>query len=297
MTETTFSMQSTIPRLPIPTLVETTTKYLSSLLPIATPEQFAQTKAVVADFIKPGGFGETLQKRLQARDAGEKQSWLEEWWFQMAYLSWPDPIMVNSNWFILFTDNPRYSFPSPPTRGQFTKEQVQRAACIVNGYVEYCDLLKKEEIGVEKTKQGPLCMWQYEQLFGLYRVPGTKGDHLIGTFPETLKETHIAVLVKDQLFKMPVYTLTGQRVKVAELRRSLEDIINQVNSLAKEEVQPPIGVFTGWNRPGWAKVRTHMQSSAANKAAFEVIENSLFCVALDDYSVGSIVGNARTYRS
>jgi len=293
MTEKTFSQQSKIPRLPIPSLVETSTKYLGSLLPIATPAEFNATKAIVADFIKPGGLGETLQERLEARDAREPASWLQEWWFQMAYLSWPDPIMVNSNWFILFTDNPAFTPTSVPAQGQFTQSQLARAASIINGYVEYCDLLKKEEIAVEKTKQGPLCMWQYEQLFGLHRIPGEKGDHLIGKFPETLNEKHICILIRDQVYKLPVYSASGNRVCISEIKRALEDIVAQVE--AQTEMQAPIGVFTGWNRPGWAKVRNHMIHFPINKAGFDTIEKALFCIALDDYPTESIVGNAGTY--
>lgn len=68
----TFENQSKIPRLPIPSLSETAARYKKSLLPILGQTEFSRAEKAVNEFIKPGGLGETLQKRLHEMDRTEK---------------------------------------------------------------------------------------------------------------------------------------------------------------------------------------------------------------------------------
>jgi carnitine O-acetyltransferase len=60
----TFSNQSKLPRLPIPSLGSSVGRYLQSLKPILTPEQWGQSKKAADEFLTPGGVGEKLQQRL-----------------------------------------------------------------------------------------------------------------------------------------------------------------------------------------------------------------------------------------
>ena len=58
-----------VPRLPIPTLEESCARYLRAAQPLQSSADHAKTKQVVADFCKPGGEGELLQKELKRTDA------------------------------------------------------------------------------------------------------------------------------------------------------------------------------------------------------------------------------------
>lgn len=79
--------EDSLPRLPVPELSETAAKYLKSVHPLLSKEEFAKTKAAVDDFVKPGGRGEELQKRLVARrDDPKHKNWIYEWWNSAAYL-------------------------------------------------------------------------------------------------------------------------------------------------------------------------------------------------------------------
>src|ERR1043165_7662883 len=68
----TFSNQHIIPRLPIPTLQETTERYKKSLLPILKPEEYTRAANAVDEFVKADGLGEVLQARLHELDKVEK---------------------------------------------------------------------------------------------------------------------------------------------------------------------------------------------------------------------------------
>lgn len=80
--------EDSLPRLPVPTLEETAKRYLRSVHPLLNESEYQHTKNAVADFIKPSGQGETLQKRLESRrnDPAHK-NWIYEWWNDAAYLS------------------------------------------------------------------------------------------------------------------------------------------------------------------------------------------------------------------
>ncbi|KAJ3123712.1 Carnitine O-acetyltransferase mitochondrial [Nowakowskiella sp. JEL0407] len=57
------------PLLPVPNLSETCAKYLTTVRPFLSDEEYNNTVAAVSEFLKPGGQGETLQQRLLERAA------------------------------------------------------------------------------------------------------------------------------------------------------------------------------------------------------------------------------------
>eukprot|EP00842_Homolaphlyctis_polyrhiza_P005351 jgi/Hompol1/5817/HPOL_002125-RA len=97
-----YAHQATLPRLPVPSLDETGTRYLRSVRPLVDDAAFARTSAAVADFVRPGGTGAVLQQRLLARAQAPEhasRSWLIDWWNDYAYMSYRDPVVINVNYF------------------------------------------------------------------------------------------------------------------------------------------------------------------------------------------------------
>ena len=54
----TLHFQPSLPRLPIPRLEDTCSRYLDALTPVTTDEQLSGTRSVVAKFLREGGEGE-----------------------------------------------------------------------------------------------------------------------------------------------------------------------------------------------------------------------------------------------
>ena len=106
--KSTFSMDPELPSLPVPPLEQTMTKYINTLEPILFDSEYAQTKRVVADFMKPGGIGEQLQKKLEQK-ASKSNNWLAEWWDDCAYFGFRAPVVINSSPGITF---PQETFES-----------------------------------------------------------------------------------------------------------------------------------------------------------------------------------------
>ncbi len=97
--------QASLPRLPVPTLASTASKYLESVRPLVTPDAFKQTESAVKDFLASPLTAE-LQRRLEARAADpNNKSWLSDWWNEAAYMGYRDPVVVFVSYFYVHLDD------------------------------------------------------------------------------------------------------------------------------------------------------------------------------------------------
>jgi carnitine O-acetyltransferase len=71
----TFASQDKLPKLPIPELESTTSKYLAALKPLQGPREHAETKQAVEEFLRSEG--PELQERLK-KYANGKTSYIEQ---------------------------------------------------------------------------------------------------------------------------------------------------------------------------------------------------------------------------
>ena len=80
--------EDSLPQLPVPSLEETAKRYLKSVHPLLSLQEYERTKKAVTEFVAPGSIGEQLQSRLKARrEDPMHRNWLYEWWNSAAYLS------------------------------------------------------------------------------------------------------------------------------------------------------------------------------------------------------------------
>ena len=92
--------EESLPRLPIPSLEETTKRYLKSVHAVVSESEYERTKKAVEAFASPGGVGHTLHERLVARAADpNRRNWLTEWWNSAAYLGYRDPVVPYVSYF------------------------------------------------------------------------------------------------------------------------------------------------------------------------------------------------------
>ena len=99
--------EASLPKLPVPPLPSTAAKYLESVQPHLTPAEFAHTRAVVQRFVESDQ-AKVLQERLQARAAEPgRKSWLSEWWNDVAYMGYRDPVVVYVSYYYVHKDDVR----------------------------------------------------------------------------------------------------------------------------------------------------------------------------------------------
>lgn len=118
--------QKSLPKLPVPALKDTLEKYLKSVRPLVSSEEYAKTEVAVAEFQKPGGIGEELQKRLLAKASSPNViNWLEDWWNEVAYFGYRDPVVVYVSYFFAYKDD------------KIRRNPATRAAAITTAALEF----------------------------------------------------------------------------------------------------------------------------------------------------------------
>ena len=93
----THSRQDELPRLPIPDIDDTCTRFLETVRPLLDADAFVQTEQAVQRFLAPTGEGRALQQALLEYDREDgRNSYIEDFW-DAAYLDPTDPVVLNVN--------------------------------------------------------------------------------------------------------------------------------------------------------------------------------------------------------
>lgn len=126
--------QASLPNLPVPPLESTCAKYLETVKPLLTPSEFANTKAAVEEFVASPHAAE-LQSLLKKRAAEPgRDNWLSEWWNDVAYMAYRDPVVVFVSYFFVHVDD------AVKQRG---KDQAKRAASLIKAMLPFRELTER----------------------------------------------------------------------------------------------------------------------------------------------------------
>ncbi|CAJ0634490.1 14502_t:CDS:10 [Entrophospora sp. SA101] len=166
--------EKSLPRLPVPKLSDTLDKYLKSVRPLVNDEEFAKTQAAIEEFKKPGGIGEELQKRLltKANDPNVI-NWLEDWWNEIAYFGYRDPVVVYVSYFFSYKDD------------KLRKNPATRASWIAKSALEFKRLVVTQQLEPDYAKTTPLSMDSFKWMFNACRYPAKPSDYELTFDPTT----------------------------------------------------------------------------------------------------------------
>jgi len=260
-----YSFQGLLPRLPVPDVRETITRYLQSIRPIFDDATYERIKQQAEEFEK--GIGHKLQRYLVLK-SWWSSNYVSDWWIKYAYLKGRNSLMANSN---------IYGMDSI---GHPTKSQSARAANIIYLLMQYRKKLEKQQLPPIMA-QGivPLCSWQYEKMFNTTRIPGIESDQII----HCEDSKHIAVHHRGRFFKMAFYD-KKRYLKPIEMQQQIEEILqSKALPVTGEE---NLASLTAWNRTKWAEARNKFFASGINKESLDTIESAAFVLALDDEPYG-----------
>lgn len=268
--------QESLPRLPVPTLEETATRYLKSLRPLLSAKEFEHSQAAVADFVKAGGVGSKLQEKLVAKAKDPKtKNWIYEWWNDAAYLSYRDPVVPYVSYFYSHRDDRQ------------RRDPAKRAAAITASVLEFKKMVDGGSLEPEYMKKLPICMDSYKWMFNASRVAAKPADYPIKFSHQDHK--HIIVIRKNQFYKV-LHEFNGKQLNASEFEQQFRSIYQNAQSVA------PVGALTSENRDVWTDARqTLLNASTQNKAALEAIESASFVVCLDDASPVTLEERAHAY--
>lgn len=274
----TFSRQSELPRLPVPTLEESCGRYLRSLEALQTPEQHAQTKEVVHRFLQHDG--PQMQRALEEY-AAHKNSYIEEFWDD-SYLLGNESVVLNLNPFFILEDEPDRE------RGS----QLWRAATLTLAFLSFVHDLRHEVLKPDEFRGKPLDMFQYSRLFGMARIPTAKGCYL----QQYRDSRHIVVMRRGLLYWFEVLDKEDRPILTeSALVRTLRSILRDADSLPPEKVAAEsLGVFTTEKRRTWSEHRETLFQDPINRRNIDMIDSALFVLCLDDIvpeSISSLTQN------
>lgn len=123
--------EASLPRLPVPPLASTAAKYLETVRPHLSADEYAATQGAVSRFLA-SDLSKALQTRLEARAADPaRASWLSEWWNEAAYMGYRDPVVVFVSYFYVFMDDAVRS------------SQAHRAATLVKALLPFRELVER----------------------------------------------------------------------------------------------------------------------------------------------------------
>ncbi|CAG9557982.1 unnamed protein product [Danaus chrysippus] len=260
-----YSFQGSLPRLPLPAVRDTTRRYLASVRPLLTDEDFERVRALADDFER------TIAVKLQwylVLKSWWSSNYVSDWWEEYVYLRGRSPLMVNSN------------FYGTDTLLRPTGVQAARAATIIHYCLRFRRLIERQELEpIMLQGMVPLCSWQYERLFNTVRVPGLESDRIV----HYRDSTHVSVHHRGKYYKMMVYS-RGRLLNPAEIQLQLQQILSDTTPCAEGEAR--LAALTAGERSHWAQVRQSLFQRGHNRTSLHAIERAAFHVSLDDIEYG-----------
>lgn len=268
--------EDSLPKLPVPTLEETSKRYLRSVRPLLSKDEFEKTSKAVESFVASGSLGQELQKRLVAkREDASVRNWIIDWWNNDAYLAYRDPVVPYVSYFYSHRDDRK------------RRDPAKRAAAISTSVLEFKKQVDEGQLEPEYMKKLPIAMSSYEYMFNCCRIPAKPAD-----FPKKYDHNtnkHIAVVRKNQFFKVE-HEIAGRQLNTSELEKQFR----RIYELA--EKGPAVGILTTENRDTWTEMRESLiASNPANQTALEAIESASFVVCLDDAKPVTLEERAHQY--
>ncbi|KAL4233881.1 Carnitine O-palmitoyltransferase 1 [Mactra antiquata] len=269
------SYQSSLPKLVLPSVEDTMSRYLLSIKPLVDDKKYNRMSALAEDF--KNGLGKKLQRYLWLK-SWWSTNYVTDWWEEYVYLRGRSPIMVNSNYYGVDA-----VLMHPSTI------QAARAANVVYVMLQYRRDIDREELNpILLNKTVPLCSAQYERQFNTTRIPGVDSDKLV----HYKDSKHVAVYYKGKFYKVYVH-FKGRYLKPCELERSFQKILDDESEPVGGEEHIP--ALTGGNRVPWAKARTEFFSKGKNKASLDAVEKAAFFLTFDEEEQNFILGNQESF--
>ena len=276
-----------LPRLPIPSLDDTCSRYLRSVEHLCTsPRQFENIKDEVNDFrtsIGPTLHQKVIQKDQHFQSLGESGPafYFEEAWDD-GYLAARCPNPININPFYTLKDHTQPEFQDPSVRlASFIHAAMKWQSSLLNGTLA--------------EERRPACICNLGKQMGSARIPGVNKDTL--NLSPTSK--HVVFHSNGEYFRLNVLDSSNNVLCMAELTQQIRNII-----ASERSSKHGIGNFTTMERTRWAKVRTSLENlSNDNAASLRSIDEALLLIDInavpnfttDERSRDMLMGNNRWF--
>eukprot|EP00211_Chloroparvula_japonica_P003854 CAMPEP_0119132870 /NCGR_PEP_ID=MMETSP1310-20130426/12483_1 /TAXON_ID=464262 /ORGANISM="Genus nov. species nov., Strain RCC2339" /LENGTH=790 /DNA_ID=CAMNT_0007123535 /DNA_START=42 /DNA_END=2411 /DNA_ORIENTATION=- len=266
-----YSFQHALPGLVVPRVEDTVRRFLRSVEPVLSEEEFEKIRGESEYFLKH--HAAKLQRFLKIK-SWLSDNYVTDWWLRFVYLRMRGSIFLDSNYHCMPLLNP-VEYPTNP---------LTRAANTLVQLLKFRQLLEWEQLdpivvgGVQ-----PLCMEQYKNMFSTTRIPHAEEDrlrHLSAT-----ESRHFAVYYKGHWYRLGAYTKDNKRTLTAyEFYVLLDHIVKDHDRLGLRDDTPDahIAALTTEKRATWASAREQFFQMGVNHFSLSQIENSILTLILED---------------
>uniref|UniRef100_A0A8C8YGZ2 carnitine O-palmitoyltransferase n=1 Tax=Prolemur simus TaxID=1328070 RepID=A0A8C8YGZ2_PROSS len=256
-----YSFQTSLPRLPVPAVRDTVSRYLESVRPLMKEDDFQRMTVLAHDFAV--SLGPKLQWYLKLK-SWWATNYVSDWWEEYVYLRGRGPLMVNSNYYAM---DLLYVLP--------TQIQAARAGNTIHAILLYRRQLDREEIKPVRIRLVPLTCDS-----GFFVSNPHPGSDTI----QHLKDSkHIVVYHQGRYFKVWLYH-DGRLLKPREIEQQIQRILDD-----RSEPQPgeaKLAALTAGDRVPWARCRQAYFGRGKNKQSLDAVEKAAFFVTLDETEQG-----------
>ncbi|KAK6108505.1 Choline/Carnitine o-acyltransferase family protein [Brugia pahangi] len=261
-----YSCEGLLPTLPLPSLKGTIARYLNSVEPLLSSEEFTNVKNMAENFLKNEGW------KLQGL------AWLywcfvdnyvTSFWEKFAYHYSRKGILINSS--VAHLD----VFVNVPAN------QAVRAAHVV--LLETLSMLSIDQESLQPIAGGVISLSHLWKCYATTRVPGEIMDHLevyCGT------SRHIVVYYRGCIYKLNVFDENGRIFDLKELTEIFSELLTRKECIG--EIEGRIAALTTDYRNQWClNRRRFFLENATNRASLALIESAIFYLILDESNYNS----------
>uniref|UniRef100_A0A915BWG4 Cyclic nucleotide-binding domain-containing protein n=1 Tax=Parascaris univalens TaxID=6257 RepID=A0A915BWG4_PARUN len=255
------SSDSLLPNLPLPSLQDTISRYLETVEPILSKEEFDEVSGLARGFLQKEG------KKLQFLAwlySCVTSNYVTNFWEKYAYLYSRECVLINSSvaHCDLFTEC-------------IAANQAVRAAHVV--YIETLSMLAIDRQTFRRIGDGLLCACHYRKMYATTRIPGVRVDRLMSYGVSR----HMVAYHKGNFYKVEMFDDSNRIRSIPELVKTFADILTRDE--VAEHAEAHVAALTTDRRDRWCANRDRFfLSSETNKKTLETIESAIAFIVLDD---------------
>ena len=288
----TMYFQSSLPRLPIPSLQDSVTRYLQAQKQILSEADYQVTEELAKEFSKEGSEGWQLQQQLIETDKKNLHTSYNRQFWHDRYMYDRSPSVVSLCPFVSVKLDSR-----APSQAERATNFIHSAVLFHNSLndqllqpdlyyttnsrlsprsLEYLVRFAPQRYSSQLAMLAgayPFDMSQYNNLFATTRVPKREKDEVV----KFSNSRHVVVMRNHHMYSVQVLQENGLPVDRADLYAALVAIINDTSPPSSH----PINYLTGGNRDYWADAQQELMSDPHNVQTLHEIQSSLFVVCLD----------------
>ncbi|KAH7704349.1 CRE-CPT-6 protein, partial [Aphelenchoides avenae] len=259
------SCEALLPAQPVPSLEGTVKRYLESMEPLLSKEEFEKLCQLADEFVQNEGLKLQFYAKVYSWTV---PNYVTPFWERFAYLASRQPLLGNSSLgYVDFYTN-------------ISLDQARRAACVA--YTETLFSLACYREQVRPLGDGLLSTSRYKRCHGQTRVPGKTGDTLVSNMPAR----HVAVIAKGHIYSVDMFDRQGRIYDLEKVYEIFIDILRQPGR-CKNDAASRIPAFTADRRDKWCENRRRFfLENPTNRASLEIIESAVIIITLeeaDDY--------------